>query len=180
MSFRRARSGEGFSFAEVLVTVFAVSVMSIPITLLLSSSRADTSKAINYLRALEIGYETIEWVQTLPFHSSSFKEFTAKESRSLNDQGTGGMVFYNTGDNPKWNSALTKKITYPEQYKIPYFFREIKIDDVAPSLEYGVYLKQVTVTVWWNEAQIPQKLDKPERMRKITLSTLLLDNSRGY
>jgi hypothetical protein len=178
--------GRGFSFVEILMAVVAVTVMGVPIMWLLSSSRVETSRAINYLRALEIGYETIEWIQTLSVHSPDFGTFPQSESRSLSGGSLGEMVAYDVGQNPKWQAMMAKTISYPEQYYPPYFYREIQIEDAVSLQEknanntHASFLKRVVVTVSWNEGKVPVKIDRPERMRKIVLATLILDDSRGY
>ena len=168
------------------MAVVVVTVMGVPIMWLLSSSRAETSRAINYLRALEIGYETIEWAQTLSVHSPDFESFSQSESRSLSGGSLGEMVTYKVGQNPKWQAMMAKNLSYPEQYYPPYFFREIQIEDAGSPQDknanntHASFLKRVVVTVSWNEGKVPLKIDRPDRMRKIVLTTLILDDSRGY
>lgn len=176
----------GFSFVEILMAVVVVTIMGIPVMWLLSSSRAETSRAINYLRALEIGHETIEWVQNLSVRSPDFGSFPQNESRSLSGSSPGEMVTYDLGQNPKWQARMAKSLSYPKQYYPPYFFREIQIEDAVSPLDknanstHASFLKRVVVTVSWNEGKVPLKIDRPDRMRKIVLTTLILDDSRGY
>jgi Tfp pilus assembly protein PilV len=185
-SFELSKPNRGFSLVEIVIAVFAVTIMAMPIIWLVSSSRTDTSKAINYLRAMEIALETLEWVRTLPGQPAKIEEVIKNESRSLLDSNGKEMIAYSTGTNAKWPGQLAEKLVYSDQYKAAYFFREIKIEN---SLEaqphegktaHSPYLKRVTVTVWWNEAKVPSTPSQPERSRKIVLAMLLLDGSRCY
>jgi hypothetical protein len=172
--------------AEIIIVVFAVTVLAMPIIWLMSSSRTETSKAINYLRAMEIALETLEWVRTLPGQPAKFEDILKNESRSLLDSNGKEMIAYDTAANEKWPGQLADKLVYPDQYKAAYFFREVKIENSLESqpqegkTAHSPYLKRVTVTVWWNEAKVPARLNQPDRSRKIVLATLLLDGSRCY
>jgi hypothetical protein len=186
MIFFRVLRVRGFSLVEIIMAVVAVTVMGVPIMWLLSSTRVETSRAINYLRALEIGYESIEWVQALAVDSPDFGTFSQDESRSLSGAKLGELVAYDVGQNPKWQAMMAKSLSYPEQYYSPYFFREIKIEDAVspqektPKYSHAPFLKRVVVTVSWNEGKVPAKIDRPDRMRKIVLATLIFDDSQGY
>lgn len=87
---------------------------------------------------------------------------------------------YAMSSNPKWGDYLENNLSYPEDYSPAYFYRQINVQQVSnPSLDYAPYLYQVTVTVLWNEGRTAD-LAKPDRMKKIQLSTIVLDERRGY
>ncbi len=57
----------GFSFIEIIVATGVSLVFFGGLIYFASTTRAETSKAVNYLRALQIAQETIELVQSMPF-----------------------------------------------------------------------------------------------------------------
>ncbi len=170
----------GWGIIEAVLAITAGAVLSIPLLWLYISTRSDTCKAINYLRALEIAQETTEWIQSTPLTQKTIETLT-KMSGSLVDPGTGNSALYPTSTNPKWAGDLSSKVDYPDQYKGMYFFRHIDIVPVTGTgVPHGEYLYQVTVTVLWNENQPPAHLTDPVRAKKVVLSTLVGDERRGY
>ena len=160
----------GFSLVEVLVAIVVAAVLSVPILILTTSSRTETCKAINYLRALEIAHETVEWISATPLTAKAIEELKACE---------GSLQSYPTGANPLWPSL--KDITYPGQYSPAFFFRKIEIEPVSDSaVDYRDYLHKVVVTVLWSEGKTPVNSADADREKKIVLTTLVFDEGRGY
>jgi len=54
------------SFPEILVAVLVFSILAFPIYSFLIQTRKDTLKTINYLRAMELAQEGLDWVKITP------------------------------------------------------------------------------------------------------------------
>ncbi|HAE38831.1 MAG TPA: hypothetical protein DCG57_09360 [Candidatus Riflebacteria bacterium] len=186
MNTGRLNRSRGLSFVEVLVAVLIVAVSSIPVLYMVTSSRTDTSKAINYLRAVELANEVIEWAQAVNFEDLDESKFSAFVG-SLADDSTGQImpvpVGVATPENTNWSSGLAaNNLKYSEQYGIAYFYRVVKFEDIPGSgnLNAGM-LKKMTVFVKWNEAAVPSSLHSPDRDRQVELSVLLInDKNMNY
>lgn len=177
---------KAFSFVEILVAVFLLVVLVSPLLWMATGSRVETSKAINYLRALEIAQETISWVNGNPLNEKAIQALAA-QSGSLVDPATGKSVAVMAGNSPIWSSfpGGGSPITYSDQYTNAYFYRKVDIEKVgADESAYGEYLYRVTVNVYWNEGKVPVRIDAPDaeadRMRKISISTMVFDERRPY
>ncbi len=167
----------GFTFAEIIVAVLIAAMCAAPIVYMTMSSRKETSKAINYLRALELANEAIEWASL-----SSFEELEKLQNGqgSLQEQSGSGFtpvkVNLKPPENQDWvtEEVVADQIRYSEQYLNAFFFREVAVEEIGAGngIDAG-HLKKVTVTVLWNEGQVPEQLFDAKRMRKITLSTLV-------
>ncbi|MBF0502143.1 MAG: hypothetical protein HQM09_18530 [Candidatus Riflebacteria bacterium] len=174
------RHNRGFGFVEVVMAAVVMAGCAVPILWLMSSARMETSKAINYLRAVEMANETIEWASVIPFEdlSGNNKDLSGLEgaySDSIFDN-----KLLHTGSNPAWTQVpLANDLTYSDQYDNAFFFREIKIDD-PPQPNFKGFVKKITVTISWNEGHPPQisNSNSPPRMRKIELSCLLFNDHK--
>ena len=171
------RSVRGFTFAEIVVAVAIVTIVAVPVYYLLTNTKVGTAKAINYLRAMELANEVIEWANITPYEKlwDGIKSpFAQGYSDSLvvagtTPKATAIQVSANTG----WKDLATK-LEYSEQYNSAFFYRKVEIKPVA-GVPYQGYLLEVTVTVSWNEGKAPAIITDPaDRMRKITLSCLLM------
>lgn len=60
-------SKRGFSLSEVVMAVLVMTMCLIPVLLLLSSTRTDTSRGVHRLRMMELANETIDWIMVCPF-----------------------------------------------------------------------------------------------------------------
>ena len=168
----------GFGFVEIAVACVVIGVCAVPILWLVSSSRVETSKAINYLRAMELANETIEWASVIPFQSKDGKNLAVLANGYTESLFNNRLI--RVGDNPAWAQVpLANDVMYSDQYDAAYFFREIRITDV-PEMSLRGFLKKVTVTISWNEGKIPANpsASPPDRMRKITLSTLIFNDRK--
>ncbi len=173
----------GIGFVEVLVAVLVVAVSSVPVIYMVTSSRTETSKAINYLRAVELANEVIEWAQSVRFEDLDDSKFSAFVG-SLADDSSGTIMPVPVGvgapENPNWTSGnfVTNNLMYSEQYGNAFFFREVEFEDVTGSTYFNDgMMKKMTVRVKWNEASLPSSLHNPDRDRQVELSVLLLNDA---
>jgi hypothetical protein len=63
----RYRPSPGFALGEVIIAVFVMCMCFIPILLVLTNARTDTSRGVHRLRAMELINEAIDWVVICPF-----------------------------------------------------------------------------------------------------------------
>lgn len=174
----------GFSFVEIVIAILVAAGCAIPIFYMITSARTETSKSINYLRALELANEAIEWASVSDFNSD------------LNSQvfgGVGGGLVEEIGNdltpvsvmtaaavNPVWNAdgVIAQDLRYSEQYNQAFFWRSITVEEVDSNFNRFAsgLLKKITVEVSWNEGKTPPNInDGSDRMRKIRLSTIILN-----
>lgn len=173
----------GISFVEVLIAVLIAAVSALPVVYMVTSSRTDTSKAINYLRAVELANEVIEWAQGVAFEDLESAGFSTYVG-TLADDSTGSITPMQVGAaapaNPNWTSGnfAPENLKYSEQYGNAFFFREVEFEDVPGSLNFSDgMLKKMTVRVKWNEGSAPASVYNSERDRQVELSVLLLNDS---
>jgi len=174
---------QGISFVEVLVAVLIVAACAVPVVYMVTSSRTDTSKAINYLRAVELANEVIEWAQAVKFEDLESVGFSTYVG-TLADDSTGSITPMPVGaaapENPNWVSGnfASNDLKYSEQYGNAFFYREVEFEDVTGVgyLNDGM-MKKMTVRVKWNEGSLPASLYNPERDRQVELSVLLLNDA---
>ena len=180
-SVPRLRRGRlGLTFAELIIAVFVFSIISIPLYLLLSSTRTDTSRSINYLRAMELAMEGIEWVQLTEMD---------RNFRLNAENFSGGLVLESgssfkpadilvTGNN-RYGNHLQPTVTYSEQYNSAWFYRTIEIQELKGAQAYCSLLHKVRVSVFWNDGKPVKNLHDPGgRTKKVVLETLLLDGKK--
>lgn len=183
LSYSRA----GMGFVEIVIAVLIVTACAVPIIYMVTSSRTDTTKAINYLRAVELANEVLDWAAVAEFSkldSSSLSAFTG----SLVEESSGSIlpvaVPIISPENLVWKSdgLMAEKLSYSEQYGIAYFYREVAVEDVTATYLQPNMLKKVTVWVKWSEAHRPANINRPDdRNRQIELSVLILnDNTLKY
>jgi len=175
-------SRSGIGFVEIIIAVLVVTASAIPVIYMVTSSRTDTTRAINYLRAMELANEVIEWASVARFSqldSGSFSAFTG----SLVEYDSGNLrpvkVAVSSTENPVWknDNLMADSLDYSEQYGNAYFFREVRIEDVNESYIKPELLKKMVVTVKWSEAKTPANLNLAEdRSRQVELSVLILND----
>ena len=170
---------KGFTVTEIVIATVIFVGLFTALFLLLNTSRTETSKSINYMRAMQLAQETIDWVNSTPFEDVIDHKLSILNG-SLVDSYYKKSVPIPIGENA--NSTVTNP-EYPEDYSKCYYYRKIKIDNLD-SLPNGRFLKKITVTIYWNESKVPQKIDttngEPDRMRKITLSTIIFNEKEYY
>lgn len=171
------------SFAEIMLTVFIVFVLALPLLYVTTSSRKETTHAINYLRAVELANEVIDWTNGLRFEQINSKTFMDSGlCESLTDLGNNSkckpIEVTNKPANKTWkdDNFFASKISYPEQYAGYYFYRDVKVEPDDNSSD----LKTITVTVTWAEAYAPKRLDDgKDRNKTVILSTIVM-RDRNY
>lgn len=183
MKRRIARFRHGIGFVEVIVAVLIAAVSALPVVYMVSSSRTDTSKAINYLRAVELANEVIEWAQGVKYEDLDDGMFSAFVGTLVEDNsGTMTPVPVRAAppENPNWagGNFAGADLKYSEQYGNAFFYREVEFEDVVGSTYFNDgMLKKMTVRVKWNEASLPSSVNSPDRDRQVELSVLILNDA---
>jgi hypothetical protein len=174
----------GLGFVEVIVAILIAAACAAPVIYMVTSSRTDTSKAINYLRAMELANEAIEWATISRFSSVNDSTFSALAGPITTDEG-GGLrtadLALGSPDNTVWSEdgLITNQLSYSQQYNNAFFYREIDIEDISDSHVNDGLLKKVTVTVKWSEGHRPANLNIPDdRSRQVQLSVLILNDQQ--
>lgn len=170
----------GFSLVEVVVA-FAISLVCFGgLIYFATSTRTETSKAENYLRALQIAQETIELIQSTPFEELTPAKLQMFEG-SLVNPATGKSVPLPVHPAAAWHPS-TK--TYPDQYTKAYFYRKVRMKPVESGIPNARFLREVIVEVFWNEGRVPDKIEAiggdPDRMRKLSLPAVVFDEREPY
>ena len=172
----------GMGFVEVLIAVLVVSACAVPVIFMVTSSRTDTSKAIHYLRAVELANEVIEWASLAEFSQIDDSIFSAFCGSMVEESG-GGLtpvkVAVSPTTHPVWSkdALMAGALQYSEQYNNAWFFREVEISEVNDSYLQPGLLKKVTVRVKWSEAHRPANINlSDDRNRQVELSVLLLND----
>ncbi|MBU1107454.1 MAG: hypothetical protein KKB51_12360 [Candidatus Riflebacteria bacterium] len=182
MKMRDLKKTQGISFVEVMIAVLIVAVSAVPIFYMVTSSRTDTSKAINYLRAVELANEVIEWAQAVKFDDLNVITFGGV-SGTIDDDSTvpvlPGPVRVVPPENTNWLGVpfVATDLMYSKQYSNAFFYREIEFEDViSPDFNDGM-MKKMTVRVKWNEGVAPTSLYSSDRDRQVELSVLMLNDA---
>lgn len=171
---------KGFSFVEIIIALFVSIIFLGGLIYFASTTRVETSKAGNYLRALQIAQETIELIQSVPVKELSQSKIQLFEG-SLVDPDSRKSVQLPFHADSVWQPQ-TK--TYPEQYTNAWFYRKIKLEPVENSFPNSRFMQKIVVEVYWNEGKAPDKIesigDEPDRMRKLALATIVFDEGEVY
>ncbi len=179
----RSRSHEGFSFIEIVVAVGIVISLAGILFFSMGKTRESTKRAIHHLRALEIAQETIDWARATQLDAQGLKAML-NQTGSLLDPATNKPVPLPEATTGLYSiTSGTQPLAYPKQYDSAFFYRTIAVNPV-PNPDGRVFLYRVTVDVSWNEGRAPEHIDsvggKPDRMRSLTMSTLLTDDREEY
>ena len=170
----------GISFVEVLIAVLIVTACAIPVIYMLTSSRTETSRAINYLRAMELANEVIEWAGAVEYSAIDESALSAF-CGSISEEQSGGIKTVKVAtvepENKTWKNdeLMVDDLQYSDQYNTGFFFREVEISDVNDSYFQNNLLKKLTVRVKWSEGERPANLNLSDRTRQVELSVLLLN-----
>lgn len=177
---RSGISHSGFSFVEIIVATGVGLIFFGGLIYFASTTRVETSKAENYLRALQLAQETIELVQSIPASEASGSGVQIFEG-SLVDPNTGQSVKIPFHKSSGWQPQTR---TYPAEYSKSWFYRKIRISPAPAGIPNARFIRKLTVDVFWNENRTPDRIEsigaEPDRMRKLSLSTLLFDESEIY
>ncbi|HEY9071172.1 MAG TPA: hypothetical protein VIV61_13020 [Candidatus Ozemobacteraceae bacterium] len=177
---RRFSDRMGFTFVEIVIATGVALVFFAGLIHFASATGSETSRAENYLRALQIAQETIELVQSMPVGELTDAKLQIFEG-SLVDSQTRQSVALPVHPESAWK-PVTKK--YPEQYTKAYFYRKLRLEPLEGEAANGRFLRKLIVEVFWNEGRVPDKIDAiggtPDRMRKLALATVLFDEREYY
>ena len=171
---------KAFGLVEVIIALLVIVSAGIPILKMVFHTRTETSSSVNYLRAMELADEVIEWA-----NASKFKDVDklSELSGSITESSTNKMKNINTAEisNENWKNSgfFSKNIKYPNKYSNAYYYRDIKVEPVTNS--YNTFesnlLKKVTVKIKWSEGRVPSNLElDSERNREIQLSVLVIND----
>ncbi len=171
----------GMGFVEIMIAVLVVTGCAIPVIYMLTSSRTETSKAINYLRAMELANEVIEWATAAEFSqvdAGSLSAFCGSISEIHgSDLQTVGVATAEP-DHQTWKSdgLMANNMKYSEQYNTGFFYREVEVENVDDSYLQTDLLKKLKVRVKWSEGERPANLNiSDNRTRQVELSVLILN-----
>lgn len=181
MKFTPADKRLGIGFVEIMIAVLVVTACAVPVIYMLTSSRTETSKAINYLRAMELANEVIEWAAAAEFSKVDAGSISAFCGSLSEAHGTGLetiKVATAEPENQVWKAdgLMSNNMKYSEQYNTGFFYREVEVENVSDSYFQPDLLKKLTVRVKWSEGERPANLNiSDNRTRQVELSVLLLN-----
>lgn len=191
---------------EIVIAVAIVVATGFPILRMLTKSRTDTASSINYLRAVELADEALEWASAANLFD---KDENGENSPSeLNLIGLSGPIMEYDGSTIKPSKICTTKIeynrwknsqifktdlSYSPQYANAFFYRDIKIQSLNKNDRSGKtdpsysnlitfekdMVKMVTVSVYWCEGFTPSNfndISNESRAKKIELSLLVIND----
>ncbi|NLI79818.1 MAG: hypothetical protein GX442_25660 [Candidatus Riflebacteria bacterium] len=165
--------GRGVSLIEVVVGIGLAAICTIPILWLMTTTRTDTAKAVNYLRAVELAQEGMEWAAIGDVSTPTGRAQICGLSGSLVEAAGSGWRPVPVPATPAGGAG---PLVYSAQYNQAFFFRTITVEDPPDGLPQSPYLALVTVTVWWNEGRVPPVLEslggRPDRDRMVVLTRL--------
>ncbi len=171
---------KAFGLLEIIVVLVIVVGAAIPILRMVTGSRKETSSSVNYLRAMELADEAIEWANLAKF--DEVDKLKNLSGTILEDNGTAIVpikINTTTVDYPNWvgSEIFSNELKYSEQYSNAYFYRDIDVQPVVSSNIANNLLKKVVVTVKWSEGYKPSNLNDPSnRSRQIQLSVLVIND----
>ena len=172
---------KGFSLAEIVIAVVLAVMAGIPILKMVTTSRTETSSSINYLRAMELANEAIEWANVTKFND--LEKLQSLSESIVIDNGSSMDTRKVLSAEPEYKSWLESNqfntdIGYSEQYIHSYFYRIIEVQDIKDNGNIkDNLLKKVTVTVKWIEGKKPSNIDvDTDRTRQIQLSVLVIND----
>lgn len=175
---------KGLGLIEVVIALVIAVAAGIPILRMVMGSRTETSSSVNYLRAVELADEALEWASV-----SQFSEVDKLKnlSGSIIEDGGSGMttcrINIKEAGYQSWKDSeiFKTELSYSPQYTTAFFYREIEVEPVEPDSEAPYIsknlLKKVTVTVKWCEGYKPSNLNLPsDRNRQVQLSMLVIND----
>lgn len=166
----------GISFIEsVIASVVGVFLFS-TIIWFVFSTRVETDKSADYFRALQLAQEAMEWAQATPI------EILDEQNQQKLSLFQGSLIDQQTGKSTKIFPSAD--VSYPDQYGPAFFYRQIKVEKVNDSIPNAKFLRQIRVDVFWNEGKAPAKAPatslEPDRMKKLSLATIVMDENEHY
>ena len=175
----------GLSFVEILIAILVVTSCAVPILYMVTSTRTDTVKAINYLRAVELASEAIEWATASNFSDLNNGTFSALGDSLVSGSGTGLTpikIATTQPNNQAWKAGnlMADDLSYSEQYNKCFFWRTIDISDITASHFQNNLIKKVVVTVKWSEGKTAPITSDDNRTRQVQMSVLILNDKNLY
>lgn len=170
----------GTSFIEIIIAICISAIFFTGIISLSNFSRVQTSKAKNYLLAMQIAQETMDLIQSMP--ASQVKNITTQLfNGSLVNPHTKESIEIPMNKDSAW---IPQTRFYPYKYKNSYFYRKVRIEQSPENIPNSRFLKKVVVEVFWNEEKKPKIIESisgiPDRTRKISIATIIFDESEFY
>ena len=167
---------------EIVIAVVIVIGAGVPILKMVSRSRSETSSSANYLRAMELADETLEWASVVKFKDLD-TAFNAENGSIIEDGGSGLTpveIRTTPAKNENWKNSnfFIEKQKYSDQYNKAFFYRTIEVENVSSPLIKEDMLKKVTVTIKWIEGRRPSNInvDNGDRNRQVRLSILVIND----
>ena len=179
------KNKKALSLVEIIIALVIAVFAGIPILIMVSSSRKETATSINYLRAMELANEAIEWVNVTKFEDLDNLNNILEESivQETDSELVPGQIIATDTEYKRWKGSnlLSKNLQYSEQYVNAYFYRTIEVTNIKGDDINNVkdnLLKKVTVTVKWSEGKKITNLndDSSDRRHKIQLSVLVIND----
>jgi Tfp pilus assembly protein PilV len=182
---KNKRTKLGFSFAEIMVAVGILSVCVFPIFYLTNTSRKETTRAINFLRAVELANEVLEWASIAKFEELTDINMAAFTGSMTEMSGSAIQTIIlptAEAENEIWknDNLVVDSLFYSEQYAPLYFYRDVKVEEltglagIEPTL-----LKKITVSVSWSEASRPNNINNPSDRNRNLKTSMLVANDKS-
>ena len=173
---------QAFGLIEVIIALLIIVCAGIPILKIVFQTQTETSSSVNYLRAMELADEVIEWA-----NAAKFKDVDKLTNLSGSMVAVSGsnheMIKINTSgaSNENWKSSgfFEENLKYSDKYCSAFFYRDIKVEPVTSSSNNfeNNLLKKVTVKIKWSEGRVPSNINSDsERNREIQLSVLVIND----
>ena len=173
---------KAFGLIEIIVALLIIVCAGIPIIKMVFQTQTETSSSVNYLRAMELADEVIEWANATKFKDLDKLTSLSGSMVEVSDSGH-GMIKINTSgtSNENWKSSgfFEENLKYSDKYCSAFFYRDIKVEPVtSPNNTFeSNLLKKVTVKIKWSEGRMPSNVNvDSERNREIQLSVLVIND----
>lgn len=171
---------KAFTVTETVVATCIFVAIFYALSLLTTTSRTETSKSINYLRASELAQEAVDWVNAAPFEEITSTNLEHLRG-SLVSASDNKSVKIPVGKNA--NAGGVQEPHYPDDYNKCFYYRTVDIEDLN-GVPNSRFLKKIVIKIFWNEGRAPSQLEpasgEPDRMNKLILSTVIFNEKEYY
>lgn len=175
---------KGFTFVEIMIALAVVGSLALAVISFSTSSAKTANRTVAYLQALQLAYETIEWLKTFPTDvladNDAGQKICSAMSDSITDTGTLKSSKLQTGS---VNGNENGELTYPESYAKSWFHRKVKLEKINDG-DKGRFLIKATVIVGWTEGSVSvhgdSVISEKNKLKEISLTTTLLDEFEYY
>ena len=179
MKYSFFKNKKALGLIEIVIAVVIVVGAGIPILKMVSTSRTETSSSVNYLRALELADEALEWASITNFNDLETK-MSSLCGTIVNDNGGGEPINAKPVEYDNWKGSdiFESDLKYSDQYSTAFFYRIIDVEPITSSSIEDKMLKKVTVTIKWCEGHRPSNIntDSSDRNRQVQLSILVIND----